>query len=74
MSTPRAVLLPLLSVLLVLPSAAAAQRRPTLPDGVLHRTVDIWSEGTRMAGDLYREAFEESGEMALDWFNGCLKD
>ena len=35
MSTPRAVLLPLLSVLLVLPSAADAQRRPALPDGVL---------------------------------------
>ena len=56
MSTPRAVLLPLLSVLLVLPSAADAQRRPALPDGVLHRTVDIWSKGTRMAGDLYRPA------------------
>ena len=60
MSTLRRVLLPLLSVLLVLPSAAGAQRRPALPDGVLHKTVDIWSEGTRMAGDLYRPA--DSGD------------
>lgn len=22
---------------------------------------------------IYREAFEESALMALDWFNGCLK-
>ena len=51
MSTLRPVLLPLLSVLLVLPSAAGAQRRPALPDGVSHSAVDIWSEGTRMAGD-----------------------
>lgn len=56
MSTLRAVLLPLLSVLLVLPSAAGAQSRPALPDGVSHSAVDIWSEGTRMAGDLYRPA------------------
>ena len=59
MNTLRPVLLPLLSVLLVLPPAAAAQRRPALPDGVLHGTVDIWSEGTRMAGDLYRPARTE---------------
>jgi len=56
MSTLRPVLLPLLSVLLVLPSAAGAQRRPALPDGVSHSAVDIWSEGTRMAGDRYRPA------------------
>ncbi len=56
MSTVRPALLPLLSFLLVLPSAATAQRRPALPDGVSHSAVDIWSEGTRMAGDLYRPA------------------
>ena len=55
MSTLRPVLLPLFSVLLLLPSAATAQG-PALPDGVLHGAVDIWSEGTRMAGDLYRPA------------------
>ena len=32
---------------------AAAQPRFELPDSVAHRAVDIWSEGTRMAGDLY---------------------
>ena len=56
MSILRPVLLLLLSVLLVLPSAAGAQRSPALPDGVSHSAVDIWSEGTRMAGDLYRPA------------------
>ncbi len=24
--------------------------------------------------DIYREAFDESAEMAREWFNGCLKD
>lgn len=24
--------------------------------------------------DNYREAFDESAEMAREWFNGCLKD
>ena len=24
--------------------------------------------------DVYRQAFEETAEMALDWFNECLKD
>ena len=55
MSTLRPVLLPLLPVLLILSSAAAAQG-PVLPDGVVQSPVDIWSEGTRMAGDLYRPA------------------
>ena len=32
---------------------AGAQQRFELPDNVAHREVDIWSEGTRMAGDLY---------------------
>ena len=32
---------------------ALAQPRFELPDSVAHRAVDIWSEGTRMAGDLY---------------------
>ena len=35
------------------PAPAAAQQRFELPEGVAHRAVDIWSEGTRMAGDLY---------------------
>ncbi len=52
----RPALLPLLSALLAIPTLVAAQDRPTTPDGALHTTVDIWSEGTRMAGDLYRPA------------------
>ena len=48
----RAAVIPLLAILL-LPSVAIAQR-PRVPDGVSHRAVDIWSEETRMAGDLYR--------------------
>jgi dienelactone hydrolase len=35
------------------PAPAGAQQRFELPDNVAHREVDIWSEGTRMAGDLY---------------------
>jgi dipeptidyl aminopeptidase/acylaminoacyl peptidase len=34
-------------------SAEAQTRRWPLPDGVAMRSVVIWSEGTRMAGDLY---------------------
>lgn len=56
MNILRSVLLSSVSLLLTLPSAADAQRRPALPDGVLHKAVDIWSEGTRMAGDLYQPA------------------
>ncbi len=63
MSILRTVLLSSVSLLLILPSAADAQRRPALPDGVLHKAVDIWSEGTRMAGDLYRPA--EAGDARL---------
>ena len=63
MSILRSILLPSVSLLLLLPSATAAQRPPMLPDGVLHKTVDIWSEGTRMAGDLYRPA--ETGDQPL---------
>ena len=32
---------------------AFAQDQPPLPDGVEKRSVTIWSDGTRMAGDLY---------------------
>ncbi|MYD87473.1 MAG: hypothetical protein F4Y14_15605, partial [Acidobacteria bacterium] len=63
MSILRPILLPSISLLLILPSATAAQGRPALPDGVLHEAVDIWSEGTRMAGDLYRPA--EAGDARL---------
>ncbi len=56
MRTMRAVVVLLIAVVLLLSSATGAQRRPALPDGVLQRAVDIWSEGTRMAGDLYRPA------------------
>ena len=34
-------------------SEARAQRGIELPDTVTRRAVDIWSEGTRLAGDLY---------------------
>ena len=33
--------------------SVSAQQRFELPDTVERRAVDIWSEGTRMAGDLY---------------------
>lgn len=35
------------------PAVVDAQRPSQLPDTVAHRAVNIWSEGTRMAGDLY---------------------
>ena len=35
------------------PGPASAQPGFELPEGVERRAVDIWSEGTRMAGDLY---------------------
>ena len=35
------------------PAPAAAQPSFELPDNVASRAVDIWSEGTRLAGDLY---------------------
>ena len=38
---------------LLAPSEARAQRGFELPDTVTRRAVDIWSEGTRLAGDLY---------------------
>ena len=63
MNILRSVLLSSVSLLLILPSATDAQRRPGLPDGVLHGPVDIWSEGTRMAGDLYRPA--DAGDARL---------
>ena len=43
----------LVAVLLLVTSEARAQRGFELPDTVTRRAVDIWSEGTRMAGDLY---------------------
>ena len=59
----RTVVIPLLAAVLLQPCAAAAQRGPALPEGVTHRAVDIWSEGTRMAGDLYRPA--DAGDRRL---------
>lgn len=47
---------PLLLACLLFSASTAAQRNFTLPDTVHHTPVDIWSEGTRMAGDLYRPA------------------
>jgi len=46
----------LLGFLLLGPSTARAQQRFQLPDNVTQRSVDIWSEGTRMAGDIYAPA------------------
>ena len=43
----------LIAVLLLATSEARAQRGFELPDTVTRRAVDIWSEGTRMAGDIY---------------------
>ena len=43
----------LVTLLLLVTSEARAQRGFELPDTVSRRAVDIWSEGTRMAGDLY---------------------
>lgn len=34
-------------------TGVAAKRGPTLPDDVEKRAVTVWSDGTRMAGDLY---------------------
>jgi dienelactone hydrolase len=34
-------------------SATAQEKQPSLPDNVQKRAVVIWSEGTRLAGDLY---------------------
>jgi hypothetical protein len=48
----RLLWLPVVALLLVT-GDARAQRGPELPDTVTRRAVDIWSEGTRMAGDLY---------------------
>ena len=50
------ILMLLLVALLLPPSIAIARSGPGLPEDVRHRAVDIWSEGTRMAGDLYRPA------------------
>ena len=55
MAPTRALAL-LLFACILLSTPAAAQRNFTLPDTVHHTPVDIWSEGTRMAGDLYRPA------------------
>jgi dipeptidyl aminopeptidase/acylaminoacyl peptidase len=44
----------------LLPPAWA--QRPALPEGVAVRQVTIWSEGTRMAGDLYYPEDVEEGE------------
>ena len=38
----------------LLAPVSRAQPAAELPDGVTRTPVDIWSEGTRMAGDLYR--------------------
>ena len=55
MSTLRPVLLPLLSVLLVLPSAAGAQRRPVTRRRVAQRCRHL-ERGHPHGGDLYRPA------------------
>ncbi len=45
------------------PTVVDAQREFQLPDTVAHRAVDIWSEGTRMAGDLYWPKGARRGEL-----------
>ncbi len=61
----RTVVIPLLTAVLLQPSVtnAQGQGRPELPEGVTHRAVDIRSEGTRMAGDLYRPADAGDGPL-----------
>lgn len=51
---PVLVAAALIAAALVAIAPDAMAQRPRVPDGVSHRAVDIWSEGTRMAGDLYR--------------------
>ena len=54
----------LVAVSLVFVAATVtAQQRFELPDEVDHRAVDIWSEGTRMAGDLYWPRDGRTGEL-----------
>lgn len=43
-------------------SSLQAQQRFQLPEGVARREVDIWSEGTRMAGDIYTPKAAAQGE------------
>ncbi len=57
-STP----LRLVAFALLLPATGLAQDdRSPLPDGVSERRVEIWSEGTRMVGDLYAPTDLEAG-------------
>jgi dipeptidyl aminopeptidase/acylaminoacyl peptidase len=60
MKTHRFVLF--LACLLILTSMAEAQRRWQPPDGVAVKNVVIWSEGTRMAGDLYYPESVKEGD------------
>ena len=47
---------------LLFPAIILAQDdRSPLPDGVSERRVEIWSEGTRMVGDLYEPTDLEAG-------------
>jgi cephalosporin-C deacetylase-like acetyl esterase len=43
-------------------STAVASAQPTIPDGVAVKQVTIWSEGTRMAGDLYYPEGVQEGD------------
>ena len=52
---------PLLFAVLLIPAAATAQPAWQLTDTVRYKPVDIWSEGTRMAGDLYWPADAADG-------------
>jgi len=45
------------------PEVVSAQQRFELPDTITHRSVDIWSEGTRMAGDLYRPSDSDNRQL-----------
>lgn len=47
------VLLTAVVMSLLVSGDAAAQQGPSVPENVAVRAVDIWSDGTRMAGDLY---------------------
>lgn len=51
--TIRRPVIHLLLFLLAIAPAVLAQNRPAPPENVDHRAVDVWSDGTRMSGDLF---------------------
>ncbi len=51
-----------ISVFVAVPAAGAQGGQAPLPEHVATRSVDIWSEGTRLAGDLYFPDNLEAGD------------